>query len=238
VIFNPFYKALAALGFTDPVHPALVHMPIGLVVGALFFGFAALIWKRPLLGLSAQHCLVLAWLFFFPTVLFGVMDWQHYYHGAWLVPIKVKIGLAIFLFVLLSIGLILIFKGRGDSKAILVIYVLSFCTVVLLGYFGGHLVFGGRSRAAPKEFKVGMKIFDANCIACHPNGGNVFVADMPLKGAPYLENVDKLIAFIRDPRLRNGAKGPMPDFPPSDITDQEVRELYRYLIHEYGLPAK
>jgi uncharacterized membrane protein len=213
-------------------------MPIGLVVGALFFGFAALIWKRPLLGLSAQHCLVLAWLFLFPAVLFGFMDWQHYYHGAWLVPIKIKIGLASFLFVILSTGLILIFKGRGESKAILVIYVLAFCTVVLLGYFGGHLVFGGRSRATPEEFQVGMKIFDANCIACHPNGGNAFVPDMPLKGAPYLENADKLIAFIRDPRLRNEAKGPMPDFPPTDITDQEVRELYRYLIHEYGLPAK
>jgi hypothetical protein len=29
--FNPFYQALVYIGFTDPVHPALAHMPIGLV---------------------------------------------------------------------------------------------------------------------------------------------------------------------------------------------------------------
>jgi len=69
--FDWFYNALGSVGFTDPVHPALAHMPIGLVVGALIFGFAALLWKRPLWGLSSQHCLVLAWLFWFPTVLFG-----------------------------------------------------------------------------------------------------------------------------------------------------------------------
>lgn len=232
--FNPFYRALADIGFTDPIHPAIVHLPIGLVAGALFLGFAALIWKRPLWGISARHCLVLAWLFLFPAVLFGFMDWQHYYHGVWLFPIKVKIGLASFLFVVLTTGVIMIYKGRGESKAMLVIYGLSFCTVVLLGYFGGHLVFGGRSPEAGKKFYAGRKIFDANCSVCHPQGRNAIMPNMPILGSDKLTNFQTFLAFIRHPRLDNGAKGPMPDWPPSEISNKEAKQLYDYVKKAFG----
>jgi mono/diheme cytochrome c family protein len=232
--FDWFYNALANLGFTDPVHPALAHMPIGLVVGALSFGFVALVWKRPLLGLSARHCLVLAWLFIFPTVLFGVMDWQHFYHGAWLFPIKVKIGLASFLFVVLSTGLIMIFKGQGESKAILVIYGLAFFTVVGLGYFGGRLVFGGQSPATPESFQAGSRIYDANCRACHPNGDNAIMPNMPIRGSDKLVNFQTFNDFIRQPRLPSGANGSMPNFHYKKLSDQEARALYSYVKHAFG----
>jgi hypothetical protein len=209
-------------------------MPIGLVVGALFFGFAALIWKRPLLGLSARHCLVLAWLFVFPAVLFGFMDWQHYYHGVWLFPIKVKIGLASFLFVVLSTGLILIFKGLGESKAILVIYILAFFTVVFLGYFGGRLVFAGRSPGAGKSFEAGRKIFHANCSACHPQGHNAIIPTMPIRGSEKLANFQTFNDFIRRPRLPSGAPGPMPNFPYTKISRHEARFLFDYLRQAFG----
>jgi uncharacterized membrane protein len=232
--FNPFYKALADIGFTDPIHPAIVHLPIGLVAGALFLGFAALIWKRPLWGISARHCLVLAWLFLFPAVLFGFMDWQHYYHGVWLFAIKAKIGLASFLFVVLTTGVIMIYKGRGESKAMLVVYGLSFCTVVLLGYFGGHLVFGGRSPEAGQKFQAGRKIYDANCSACHPQGRNAIMPHMPIRGSNKLANFRTFIAFIRHPRLDDGSKGPMPDWPPSEISDREAKDLYDYVKKAFG----
>jgi uncharacterized membrane protein len=233
-IFNPFYKALAYVGLTDPIHPAFAHMPIGLVAGALVFGFAALIWKHPLWGISARHCLVLAWLFLFPTVLFGFMDWQHYYHGVWLFPIKAKIGLASFLFVVLSTGVIMIYKGREESKAMLAIYAVSFCTVVLLGYFGGHLVFGGRSPEAGKKFQAGRKIFDENCSACHPQGRNAVMSHMPIQGSDKLSNFETFLAYIRHPRLDNGAKGPMPDWLPSEISDRQARDLYDYVKKAFG----
>jgi mono/diheme cytochrome c family protein len=232
--FDWLYHALAAVGFVDPVHPAIVHMPIGLVAGALFFGFAALIWQRPLLGLSARHCLVLAWLFVIPAVLFGYIDWQHFYHGVWLTPIKIKVGLATFLFVVLSVGLVMIYKGRGESKGILVIYVLAFITVVGLGYFGGRLVFGGQSPAAPKGLKAGKKIFDARCRACHAHGGNLIMPQMPLRGSDKLGNYQTFLAFIRDPRLDNGHKGPMPAWPPAKISDKEARSLYDYVKQAFG----
>jgi uncharacterized membrane protein len=232
--FDPFYKALAAIGFSDPVHPALAHMPIGLVVGALIFGFTALWWKRPLWGVSARHCLGLAWLFWFPTVLFGVMDWQYFYHGVWIFPIEAKIALAGLLFVLLSIGLVLIFTGKGESKSLLVIYVLAFFTVVALGYFGGRLVFGGRPPGGTNTFAAGQKIYQAHCIACHPQGKNAIMPNLPIRGSQTLANFQTFNDFIRQPRLPGGAKGPMPSFNDQKISQQEAKALYDYVRHEFG----
>ncbi len=81
-IFNGFYNALHAIGYHDPVHPTLTHMPIGLVVGALVFWFLAWFLTHPSLARAARYCLVLAWLFIFPAVFLGFMDWQHWYQGA------------------------------------------------------------------------------------------------------------------------------------------------------------
>ena len=228
-IFAPIYQGLAALGFTDPLHPGLAHMPIGLAAASLCFGLGALALKRPLLRMSAQHCLILAWLFFFPTVLLGYTDWQHYYGGAWISLIVAKLYLAGFLFLLLSLGVILIFTGRGESGAIQVIYLLCFLTVVGLGYCGGRLVFGGVTRTAPASFKVGKKIFEVHCQGCHPNGGNILMAQYPITRSPKLKDFNTFLTFIRSPRLPNGSKGAMPGFPVSSISEAQARDLYRYL---------
>jgi uncharacterized membrane protein len=235
-IFSPLYNALAAMGFTDPIHPPLTHMPIALVVAALIFGFAGWILRRPSLGQAGRYCLVLAWLFIFPTVLLGFMDWQQFYQGAWLLPIIVKIGLAGFLFVILSIGVILIVTGREESKAILAIYVIAFLTVGGLGYFGGRLVFGGRAPAAPPALQAGQRLFKHYCMACHPNGGNAITPQEIIIGSDRLKDVPTFLAWIRDPRLDNGTKGPMPEFLPGKISDQQARQLYDYLIGVLGKP--
>jgi uncharacterized membrane protein len=235
-VFNPFYHFLAAIGYTDPIHPPLTHMPIGLVVAALIFGFAGLILRKPFLSKIGRYCLLLAWLFIFPTVLLGFMDWQHFYQGAALFPIIVKIGLASFLFVLLSIGLFLVASGREESKALLVIYVLAFFTVGGLGYFGGRLVFGGRAPAAPPALQAGKILFVDNCMACHPNGGNAIMPKMIITGSDNLTGFPTFLKWIRDPRLDNGQKGPMPQFLPWKISDHQARQLYDYLIGVLGKP--
>ncbi|MCK9375295.1 MAG: c-type cytochrome [Syntrophobacterales bacterium] len=237
-VFNPIYNALYAIGYSDPLHPSVTHIPIGLVVAALVFGLAGLLLKRPLLGLSARHCLVLAWLFIFPTVLLGFMDWQHFYQGAWLVPIIVKITLASCLFVLLSIGLIFVFAGREESRALLGIFLIAFFIVVGLGYFGGRLVFGGRAPYAPANLQPGKRLFENNCMACHPNGGNAIVAEYLLNGSDNLVDFDKFRAFIRNPRLDNGSRGPMPVFSTEKLPDAEARVLYDYVKYEFGKAVK
>lgn len=237
-IFNPLYNALYAIGFTDPIHPPLTHMPIALVVAALIFGFTGWILRRPLLSLAGRYCLVLGWLFIFPTVLLGFMDWQHFYQGAWLSPIIAKVGLASCLFVLLSIGLMLIFTGRQESKALLVIYVIAFFTVGGLGYFGGRLVFEGRAPYAPANLQPGKRLFENNCMACHPNGGNAIVAQYLLNGSDNLVDFDKFRAFIRNPRLDSGSRGPMPVFSTEKLSDAEARVLYDYVKYEFGMAVR
>lgn len=228
-IFDPLYNALYAIGYFEPIHPPLTHITIGLTVAALIFGVVAWVWRQPSLARAARYCLILAWLFIFPTVLLGFMDWQHWYRGAWLPPILIKISLAGFLFLLLSLGMILIFTGREESKALLAIYFIAFFTTIGLGYYGGRLVFGGRAPAAPVSFEAGKRLFENNCMACHPNLGNAIMPDMPIIGSDKLTDPHSFISVIRDPRLDNGQKGPMPDFQPQKISDGQVRQLYEYL---------
>ncbi len=233
-IFNPFYNALYVIGFQDPIHPPLTHITIGVVVAALVFGVLAWVLRQPHLAQAARYCLILAWLFILPTVFLGFMDWQHWYQGAWLLPILIKVCLASFLFLLLSLGMILIFIGREESKALLAIYFIAFFTVAGLGYFGGRLVFGGRAPAVDMRLEAGKRLFENNCMACHPNGGNAILPDHIIIGSDKLEDLHTFISLIRDPRLDNGQKGPMPDFSPQKISEDQARQLYEYLSRVMG----
>ena len=168
--------------------------------------------RRPAWSQAARYCLGLAWLVIFPTVLLGFMDWQHYYQGAWLLPIIVKIGLASFLFVLLSIGLILVITGREESKALLAIYVIAFLTVGGLGYFGGRLVFGGRAPAAPPALQAGQGLFENNCMACHPNGGNAITPQDIIIGSDRLKDFPTFLSWIGTPGWITAKRGPCPTF--------------------------
>jgi uncharacterized membrane protein len=228
-LFNPFYQALYAVGFRDPIHPPLTHITIGVVAAALVFGLLAMVLRQPFLARAARYCLVLAWLSIFPTVLLGIMDWQHWYQGGWPPPILIKICLAGFLFLLLSLGMILVVTGRVESKALPVIYLLAFFTVTGLGYFGGRLVFGGRAPAVPLRLEAGRSLFQNHCMACHPNLGNAIMPDMTIIGSDNLTDLRGFLAFIRKPRLDNGQKGPMPDFPPQKISEDHAKQLYEYL---------
>jgi uncharacterized membrane protein len=81
-MIDAFYSFLEKIGYLHPIHPAMTHMPIGLVVGSLFIGAAALIFSHASMARSAYYTLVLALIFWFPTVTFGLLDWQRYYGGA------------------------------------------------------------------------------------------------------------------------------------------------------------
>ena len=222
---NAFYQFMSGLGYSHPIHPALVHMPIGLVVGAFVFSWLAVLFNKERLARSASHCIVLAFLFWFPVVLFGFMDWQHFWGGAWLTLIKYKMGLAGILFIFLVIALVFILKEGVGSKGALTAYTLCFLTVVLLGYFGGQLVYGGKTQTSPKDYKAGEKIFLAECSGCHPHGGNVIKPSMPIRNSPKLKDLETFIAWIRHP------KPPMPPFPDSEISQSQAKELYEYIVN-------
>ena len=111
-MFDAVYKLLEQIGYPHPIHPTEVHMPIGLIVGALIFRIAATLFRRPALAQTAHYCTILAALFLFPTILFGFMDWQHFYAGAWLNQIKIKLVLAVLLLVLVFVSVFLVQRKR------------------------------------------------------------------------------------------------------------------------------
>jgi uncharacterized membrane protein len=211
-------------------------MPIGLVVGALAFSLAGMALGRPILQQVARYCLILAFLFLFPTILFGIADWQYYYNGASLAPIRTKVILSGLLMVFLIGGVWFNRKGPARSRTIMPIYVLSFLTVVALGYHGGELVLGGRSPAVTQEFRPAGSIFEAHCTMCHPGGGNVTNPKLPLRNAPPLASLEAFIRHLRDPRLSDGSPGDMPPIPKEVISDDQAWELYQYIIHILGCP--
>ncbi len=230
-MFDFVYRFLEKLGYTHPIHPTEVHMPIGLVVGTLIFALVAVIFHRDKLRFTPRQCMTLAFIWIFPTMLLGIMDWQHFYHGALLFPIKVKLVTAPLLAVLMVVALVLGRKYGAQSKAAISLYFLCFCAVVVLGYFGGQLVYGTSSSPSLQQYKAGQKIFLANCSPCHPHGGNVIKPNFPLKGSPKLVNLETFLGFIRNPRMPDGSKGAMPTFSPTKIPEGEAKALYEYITH-------
>jgi hypothetical protein len=81
----------------------------------------------------------------------------------------------------------------------------------------------------------GEKIFNNNCRVCHVNGGNVINPGMPIRGSFKLTNLETFMTFIRNPQLPDGSKGSMPSFSKSQISDDQVKDLYQYIISDQGL---
>lgn len=202
-------------------------MPISLLTGALVLALTAWWRQRPALA-QAPLLLILALTTLASTALFGYTDWQYFYAGGWLFHIKVKIILAFILLVLLCISLMVSRHAEGEFLAPLVVYFLSFLTVVGLGY-GGQLVLGAWTPAFPAELRVGARLHRGNCSGCHPPGGNPVTPNLPLRLALQLADFDTFRAFVRHPPMPNGSPGDMPPFPAGRISDRQMKDLSQYI---------
>jgi uncharacterized membrane protein len=221
-----FYQLLEKIGYDHPIHPPLTHIPMGLIIGVFLFALAAVVFRRALLPpLAYRRLLLLALISAVPTILFGYMDWQHFYDGAWQFPIKMKLILSCLLLILLVITLLSGRRDEKESKKGLSLYALCFLTVTGLGYFGGQLIFEGEGRPenVPIRFLAGERLFAKNCSECHPHGANIL-------SSPHLTSVDTFLSFIRDPKGPKGSPIGMPPFPPEKISDQNGIKLYRYVL--------
>jgi mono/diheme cytochrome c family protein len=241
-MIDSLYQLIAKIGFTDPLHAPLTHIPIGLVIGAFLFILVGVIFNRKNLITTARHVAILAFLFVFPTILFGVLDWLHFFKGALIAPIKYKMILASSVLVLLAIGIVLGSEVRIHAAPMVVIYALAFVGVVGLGYFGGKLVYGGFAPGSGQTAQAfqgggkttpaapaGQKLFVDNCAACHPSGGNIVVPNLPMKTSKKLVSAAVLTAFIRAPKMPDGSQGGMPSFPADQISDTQAASLYTYI---------
>jgi uncharacterized membrane protein/mono/diheme cytochrome c family protein len=142
------YSALTQLGYNHPLHPVVVHLPAGLVIAVCLFSVAAMLLRHSGLAQTARHCALLALVSAPAAAAAGLLDWQHFYGGAWIMPFIVKMVLAALLVFSLAVA---VFKGMKKDvsvKRLIPIYLFSLVMVAGLGYFGGELVYGDRGAAA------------------------------------------------------------------------------------------
>ncbi|MEJ2690412.1 MAG: cytochrome c [Deltaproteobacteria bacterium] len=222
-MYDNIYRFFQGIGYSHPLHPTMVSMPIGLLIATLCLAAFAVASRRGIIDSCAPTCLQLALFFLIPTVLAGLLDWQYFYSGAMLPIIKWKMALAGLLFILLLAAL---FSGPGSiqsNKPFLFFSGLAFLCVIGLGYLGGNLVFSGRTPPAPQKYAAGREIFRSHCSGCHPYGANAVKARHHLWNSGRLTNILTFTSWIRSP------EPPMPPFNADKITEGDAKELLSYL---------
>jgi mono/diheme cytochrome c family protein len=225
VMSDIMYRFLESIGYSHPLHAALVSIPMGLVAGAFFLSLAATRSRTSGLTGCVRSCLILALLFFIPTVLAGILDWQRFYSGVLLQPFKLKMALASLLFVLLLAAVIAGHRTAAPAKFFLLLGAVGLLTVTGLGYLGGKLVFTGRIPPAQPEYAVGRDLFGSHCSGCHPYGANIIRPEHHLWNSRELASPMTFTYWLREP------EPPMPIFSSSDISSREIPELLNYLNH-------
>jgi cytochrome c6 len=108
-------------------------------------------------------------------------------------------------------------KGGFNMKRIALVLSVAAICVALLSFFGGFGQVTAKSKIGEEEFKE-------NCSSCHPNGGNVIEPEDTIKGSPRLRDFKTFLSWIRKPVQ------PMPTFSSSQISEEQARQLYDYIV--------
>lgn len=227
------YQTLANFGYTHPLHPTLIHLPIGMVMGAFLFALAAIVFRRPTLSQTAHHCVILGLLTVIPAALLGLMDWLHFFGGTLLLPFKMKIILAVTLMSFLLLAVVLGFFGERFQKMVLALYVMCLITTIGLGYFGGEIVYGGKTPAGAELGEAaarGAAIFKQNCSVCHLTDSTAAKIGPGLSGLFKREKFPISGNPVTEDNFRGLLKKPVSKMPPfGHLPDEEVDALIEYL---------
>ncbi len=100
---------------------------------------------------------------------------------------------------------------------------ISFClmTVIITGLF----IIAGMTQGQAASPSA-AQLFKQNCSACHAGGGNVVNPKMPLNGGELLKTYETFLSQVRKPQP------PMPTFTPAQISDEQARKLYDYILKQ------
>ena len=140
-----FDRLITALTDTHPIHPMVVHFPIGLTGAALLFILLAL-WKNKAFSEGAAFAnIALATVSTIVAGITGMYDNQVNYVGD--APnAGLKMGLAITLFLVTTVTAIVRWKKPDvfeTSKALYVsAYFVSFALALVLAFLGGVILYG------------------------------------------------------------------------------------------------
>jgi len=136
------FEFLSKIGFHHPVHPALTHIPMGMVMGAVTFRIVSFIPRMKFLAKTGYHCVVLGLLGILPTAFAGYLDWQHTFGGEWEFLIILKMVLAVLLTLLLAAILSMDDTETPKLDKVTLFYFLAFLLAIGLGFSGGQLQYG------------------------------------------------------------------------------------------------
>jgi len=227
------YQTLATIGYTHPLHPVLTHVVMGMVIGGFIFGLVAWLFRRPNLAQTGRHCMGLALIALFPTALFGYMDWQHRFSGAWVFPIKMKIILAAVLLVFLIAAVVFGFRARTSSKSLLIGYLLCLVTAIGIGYFGGELVYGGKTKpteVSEGAVQKGAELFNNLCAGCHYADKTDAKLGPGLLGLFRGEKLPSSGRLATEENVRSQLKTPFEKMPAyQDLSEEQLTDLIVYL---------
>lgn len=227
------YEWLARIGYDHPLHPPVTHVPVGLVVGAFLFLLASRVLRSESLVGTAKHCAVLALLAAPVAAFLGVMDWQHFYGGAWVFPIRMKALLACVLVLLLVLAWKISPTSGLAPTGATAIYALCLLTVAGLAFFGGELVYGPKlPDTANDDVQVqqGSVLYAESCAMCHYSDSTETKIGPGLKNLFQNERLPVSQKPVSTAAVADQLKHPfdrMPAFP--DLTDEQVEALVAYL---------
>jgi mono/diheme cytochrome c family protein len=227
------YQTLAKFGYTHPLHPILIHVPVGMVIGAFLFALTSRIFHSANLAQTARHCIILALIVLLPATLLGIMDWQHFYGGAMLFPIKVKIVLAGLLLVFLILAVVFGRLQEASSRRVFALYLFCLLSAVGLGYFGGELVYGTK----PSEKNIleglaaeGAAVFQQDCSACHFADSAVNKIGPGLKGIFKRDKFSVSGQTVTEENFRKQLITPFDKMPPFGyLTEDQMAALAAYI---------
>ncbi|MCF6247592.1 MAG: hypothetical protein L3J69_09550 [Desulfobacula sp.] len=136
------FEFLGKIGFVHPLHPALTHIPMGMVMGAVTFRMASFLPKLKMLARTGYHCIILGLLGIFPTAFSGYLDWQNTFGGEWEFLIILKMVLAGILLIVLTTIAIIDDPEQPKLDKRTLLYLLTILLAIGLGFSGGQLQYG------------------------------------------------------------------------------------------------
>lgn len=127
-----------------PIHPALVHLPIGLFVGAWVLDLAGRIFKKGSLSTAAVAVFALAAVCVLPAAVTGLLEQNRLHLNHPLVNSHRNFGLALWAVSWIFLGLMA--RLPHDPSKLRLVFGLA-CWVcaglaVYAGYLGGEMVYG------------------------------------------------------------------------------------------------
>ena len=230
------YGVLLSIGYTHPLHPVLIHLPVGLIFAALIFKIVAVFPKTSNFDITAYRCLVTALVTSIPAIAIGIADWQHFYGGAWLMPIRVKLGLAVCLVVALGVGAVQGFGKKRPRKASWITHLVCFLLVSAIGFFGGEMVYGSKTGSSdgtvPRSSlaATGKEVFEQYCAGCHYTNKRASKIGPGLKGLSRRRKMPASGRRVTDTNLRKQLLRPYKKMPPFEhLKKAEVDAVVAYM---------